>query len=204
MKLLLRGGLFDGQTGLVRFGARDYDPETGRFTAKDPTLFGGDNTNLYAYALGDPVNLRDPGGRRVILNHIFNNPLVLENLQLLNAKIMEIFCLENDDFTIVTTGGDRYIDADGNHRSATDGRIVPGSGCNEAGICGSSPHLIEAGARGVDFGIFGITREQLERAARGNPFIVSPTRYRNGHIHMHLPWGDAYTGEDPIKHAPAN
>lgn len=76
------GGLFDGQTGLVRFGARDYDPETGRFTTKDPTLFGGDNTNLYAYALGDPVNLRDPGGRRVIVNHVFNNPLVLENLQL--------------------------------------------------------------------------------------------------------------------------
>ncbi len=30
------GGLYDPQTGLVRFGARDYDPEVGRWTAKDP------------------------------------------------------------------------------------------------------------------------------------------------------------------------
>jgi len=29
------GGLHDRDTGLVRFGARDYDPETGRWTAKD-------------------------------------------------------------------------------------------------------------------------------------------------------------------------
>ncbi len=29
------GGLHDSDTGLVRFGYRDYDPETGRWTAKD-------------------------------------------------------------------------------------------------------------------------------------------------------------------------
>jgi len=30
------GGIDDRDTGLVSFGARDYDPETGRCTAKDP------------------------------------------------------------------------------------------------------------------------------------------------------------------------
>jgi RHS repeat-associated protein len=35
------GGLYDADTGLVRFGARDYDPETGRWTAKDPIAFAG-------------------------------------------------------------------------------------------------------------------------------------------------------------------
>ena len=30
------GGLYDPDMGLVRFGARDYDPMTGRWTAKDP------------------------------------------------------------------------------------------------------------------------------------------------------------------------
>jgi RHS repeat-associated protein len=30
------GGLYDADTGLVRFGARDYDAYTGRWTAKDP------------------------------------------------------------------------------------------------------------------------------------------------------------------------
>jgi RHS repeat-associated protein len=29
------GGMYDPDTGLVRFGARDYEPETGRSTAKD-------------------------------------------------------------------------------------------------------------------------------------------------------------------------
>ncbi|AUX20925.1 uncharacterized protein SOCEGT47_014010 [Sorangium cellulosum] len=57
------GGLYDPHTGLVRFGARDYDPEIGRWTAKDPPLFDGGGTNLYGYALGDPVNRTDPTGR---------------------------------------------------------------------------------------------------------------------------------------------
>ena len=56
------GGLYDRNTGLVRFGARDYDPEVGRFTAKDPLAFGGGDSNLYAYAQGDPINLADPTG----------------------------------------------------------------------------------------------------------------------------------------------
>ena len=41
------GGLYDHDTGLVRFGARDYDPETGRWTAKDPIGFSGGDTNRY-------------------------------------------------------------------------------------------------------------------------------------------------------------
>ncbi len=56
------GGLYDLQTGLVRFGARDYDPETGRWTSKDPLGFDGGDTNLYGYAVNDPVNHFDPNG----------------------------------------------------------------------------------------------------------------------------------------------
>jgi len=46
----------------VRFGARDYDPETGRWTSKDPILFNGRDTNLYGYAIQDPINRIDPSG----------------------------------------------------------------------------------------------------------------------------------------------
>lgn len=54
------GGLYDQGTKLVRFGARDYDASTGRWTAKDPIL--GPDSNLFAYALNDPVNLYDRNG----------------------------------------------------------------------------------------------------------------------------------------------
>ena len=56
------GGLYDPDTGLVRFGARDYDPEIGHWTAKDPIDFGGGSVNLYEYVLDDPVNWIDPLG----------------------------------------------------------------------------------------------------------------------------------------------
>jgi RHS repeat-associated protein len=72
------GGLYDHQTGLVRFGARDYDPETGRWTAKDPILFGGRSPNLFEYTFGDPVNFVDSNGR-------FGDALVMGGVVLLLA-----------------------------------------------------------------------------------------------------------------------
>ncbi|MCC7381045.1 MAG: hypothetical protein IT384_04405, partial [Deltaproteobacteria bacterium] len=56
------GGLLDPDTGWVRFGARDYDPLVGRWTAKDPLGFAAGDTSLYVYAFNDPVNLIDPSG----------------------------------------------------------------------------------------------------------------------------------------------
>ncbi|GBC59946.1 hypothetical protein DENIS_0888 [Desulfonema ishimotonii] len=61
------GGLYDADTGLIRFGYRDYDPDTGRWTAKDPIGFAGGDTDLYGYCLGDPVNWADPEGLRIQL-----------------------------------------------------------------------------------------------------------------------------------------
>ncbi|MEN6625344.1 MAG: RHS repeat-associated core domain-containing protein [Candidatus Sumerlaeia bacterium] len=55
------GGLYDPATGLVRFGARDYDPETARWTTLDPIGFSG-GLNLYGYCVGDPINGIDPDG----------------------------------------------------------------------------------------------------------------------------------------------
>jgi RHS repeat-associated protein len=56
------GGLYDPDTKLTRFGARDYDAFTGRWATKDPILFLGDETSLYGYTLNDPVNWADPWG----------------------------------------------------------------------------------------------------------------------------------------------
>lgn len=48
------GGLYDSK--LVRFGKRDYDAETGRWTSKDPIRFDGHDTNLYRYGRNDPFS----------------------------------------------------------------------------------------------------------------------------------------------------
>ncbi len=70
------GGFHDGDTGLVRFGFRDYDPDMGRWSAKDPIqIYLADpsqfvdllfsqytDSNLYVYALDSPVNFIDPYG----------------------------------------------------------------------------------------------------------------------------------------------
>ena len=54
----------------MRFGFRDYDPDVGRWTAKDPILFAGGDTDLYGYCVNDPVNWADPGG--LIIDAIIN------------------------------------------------------------------------------------------------------------------------------------
>ena len=56
------GGLYDPDTGLVRFGARDYYAQTARWADKDPIRFDGGSPNLYAYVANDPVNLTDAAG----------------------------------------------------------------------------------------------------------------------------------------------
>ena len=60
------GGMSDPDTGLVRFGRRDYDAESGRWTSKDPLRFDGGDTNLFGYLVGDPVNWLDATGRNPI------------------------------------------------------------------------------------------------------------------------------------------
>jgi RHS repeat-associated protein len=61
------GGLFDIQTKLVRFGARDYDAAIGRWTTKDPNIFNGGDANIYTYVGNDVIN-------RIDLNGLFLYP----------------------------------------------------------------------------------------------------------------------------------
>ena len=56
------GGLSDSKTGLVRFGYRDYEPLTGRWTTKDPIFFKGGQGNLFGYVSNNPLNYVDPLG----------------------------------------------------------------------------------------------------------------------------------------------
>lgn len=66
------------------FGARDYDPEVGRWILKDPIRFDGEDPNLYGYVLQDPINFIDPTGK------FWWVPI--ENLKLLWKKINQELC----------------------------------------------------------------------------------------------------------------
>ncbi len=53
------GKKIDGDTGLVYFGGRWYDPEVGRFMTVDPAK---DGLNWYEYCNNNPINFIDPFG----------------------------------------------------------------------------------------------------------------------------------------------
>ncbi|MBU2689002.1 MAG: right-handed parallel beta-helix repeat-containing protein [Actinobacteria bacterium] len=58
--------------GLIKMGARFYDPDTGRFISRDP-LTGDDELpitkNPYIYANDDPVNTKDLSGKSAMGDH---------------------------------------------------------------------------------------------------------------------------------------
>jgi RHS repeat-associated protein len=64
------GGHYDPDTSLVRFGARDYDAEIGRWVSKDLLRFFGAQKNLYLYINNDPINLTDKSGLRVVVRPV--------------------------------------------------------------------------------------------------------------------------------------
>ncbi|WP_069466074.1 RHS repeat domain-containing protein, partial [Actinacidiphila rubida] len=57
----------DDATGLTHLGAREYDPETGRFLSVDPVLDTTDPQSLtgYAYSDNNPVRFSDPAGTEI-------------------------------------------------------------------------------------------------------------------------------------------
>ena len=66
-------------TGLIWFGARYYDPRSGRFLSPDPIGYPI-CLDLYAYANGDPINNRDPDGRFASAAYQTVKPLVIDTL----------------------------------------------------------------------------------------------------------------------------
>jgi RHS repeat-associated protein len=94
------GGLHDRDTGLVRFGFRDYDPDVGRWTAKDPILFAGGDTDLYGYAQNNPINFIDSWGlisSQQIGNIIFNETRSLSGANIDQARLNIAHSILNAD-----------------------------------------------------------------------------------------------------------
>ncbi|GIL26348.1 RHS repeat-associated core domain-containing protein [Actinocatenispora comari] len=59
------GGIINADTGLTTLGARQYDPDTGRFISADPIADPSDPQQLngYAYANNSPITHADPTGQ---------------------------------------------------------------------------------------------------------------------------------------------
>jgi RHS repeat-associated protein len=209
------GGLTDGHTGLIRFGARDYDPVAGRWTAKDPIGFAGGTVNLYQYAHGDAINYHDPfglcpecmtaAGVSVLSTmagpafdainpggYVVSNPIVRINAVALYVNLADQ--RGNEGFEFQVTGGDRYEcvtsfdDGNGGGWRSIEHR----SSTNHSVIDGSSstsPHLEQRGARALDLRIRGVDDSAVNAAIRRSQFSPSGTRrgYPDGHTHVALP-----------------
>ncbi len=68
----LAGGIYDNDTKLTRFGARDYDAREGRWTTKDPIKFDG-GRNFYSYCYNNPIRLVDVSGLKPN-DPVYNTP----------------------------------------------------------------------------------------------------------------------------------
>jgi RHS repeat-associated protein len=97
------GWLYDKDTKLTRFGVRDYDSETGRWTSKEPLGFDG-SRNFYVYAGNDGVNYVDLDGlkRRITNFELINFPISYKLTRmdyLAIEKLKEFYCkgFKNDE-----------------------------------------------------------------------------------------------------------
>jgi RHS repeat-associated protein len=86
------GGMYEQQTELVRFGARDYDATSGRWTTKDPIGFRGGEINTYRYCGNEPTNTSDvaglwsPEGHDRLLEHALGGRIPSTHLEILKRE----------------------------------------------------------------------------------------------------------------------
>ena len=71
------GGLHDRDLSMVCFRFRDYVPDVGRFSSKDPIGYKGGDADLYGYCCDDPVNGVDPSGLQEANLITLSSPLAL-------------------------------------------------------------------------------------------------------------------------------
>jgi RHS repeat-associated protein len=100
-RLGFQGGMTDEVTGLVHFGARDYDPTTGRWRTPDPA---NADSNTYRGMGNSPTNGTDPTG-------MFNENRAWQILETMNKGIYEWFRVRNQGQLWSMSPGDRRFGA---------------------------------------------------------------------------------------------
>lgn len=151
------GGLYDNDTGLVRFGVRDYDPMVGRWLSKDPIGFWGGQTNLYGYVMNDPINWIDPLGlsQEQIDDGLFwikgNYPELTNgvNATVTDSMLGKTLSLGDEGFT---AGNRIYIDT---------GSIIT-KPMNDADVVGMIAHELQHVKKGFLYTLFRQTSKEHE------------------------------------------
>jgi len=118
------GGLHDRDTGLIRFGHRDYLPELGKWTAKDPIGFAGGDANLYGYVGADPVSWVDPEGLAAMIINL-GRPPVTSSYTNPHGPGQQTFQVQPMGTSVTTTHDpDTIIFNDGSVVKIPDGSII--------------------------------------------------------------------------------
>jgi len=194
------GGLHDRDTGLVRFGARDYDSATGKWTAKDPIDFVGGDLNLLSYVGQDPVNWVDPLGLKIDWgNQVLSNLRLQANLVRLNQTIINLG-YDDNCFTITLAGGDRQYGPNRKGWMFPDYLNNAWSVSTNKRVIQSHPysaHFVDWGARSVDIALIGVRDTTFNMALLATEFDPKRTiTYKDGHVHISLPKGKEYWAEN--------
>ncbi len=114
-----KGALWMGpETDLYYMRNRWYEPRTGRFLSEDPIGLAG-GLNPYAFAAGDPVNMRDPSGRSCEMVYL-TREVDDGGGGVIRVRGLEVVC---------TSGGDWF----GDRTSGWSSGFVGWRGANAAG-----------------------------------------------------------------------
>lgn len=103
------GGLYDPDTGLVRFGVRNFDSRTGQWTSRDPLGFRGGSLSLYAYVNNDPLNYLDPLGVGPQSTTAYNAGSSLLGLAGSLATVVVAVALLPEELTLATAGAVGFL-----------------------------------------------------------------------------------------------
>ncbi len=120
------GGLYDSDIQLTRFGYRDYDSFTGKWLAKDPIGFGGGDSNLYGYVLGDPVNFVDEDGLSKTKGITKGDDPYLKKLKDANGNRTQVNAIEKEIQSLKNSGkinSERWKKLKAWVKLAKDGRL---------------------------------------------------------------------------------
>lgn len=184
------GGTSSGEAGLEHievYGVRMdqsswfYNPiSIGQYLANNSPEEFEQYSQWYSQQYGEAFPSDGGSSTDLIVNGQDVNPndMVLENDDTREKfeELVENLLAIDPDATIVITGGDRYVDDEGNVRSSTNHEIVPNASQNGYHNYGLA----------VDFTVVSsvISNSQIQMAANDAGFGGYDDSYPTGHIHV--------------------